>query len=194
MKLAGGHPALDFVNTVDCRAGDWGPDVLVDYAALVDLALRVRLIDAGLAGALLAVAMTDPTAAIEALERARLFREALYRLFRVEGEGGMPAAEDTALLNAWTLRALNRRTLGADANGALEWRWVDGVDLDAVICRLALCATNLLLDQDRRRVRACPGPRCGWLFLDTTKGGRRLWCASETCGTRVRVARFRAAG
>ncbi|MBZ9993133.1 CGNR zinc finger domain-containing protein [Mesorhizobium sp. BH1-1-4] len=45
---------------------------------------------------------------------------------------------------------------------------------------------------DRRRVRECKGRQCGWLFLDTSRGGRRRWCSDETCGTRSRVTRFRA--
>jgi predicted RNA-binding Zn ribbon-like protein len=46
--------------------------------------------------------------------------------------------------------------------------------------------------QHRRGVRECPGPNCGWLFLDTSKAGRRRWCSDESCGSRSRVKRFRA--
>ncbi|MGH2486180.1 MAG: CGNR zinc finger domain-containing protein [Ktedonobacterales bacterium] len=29
-------------------------------------------------------------------------------------------------------------------------------------------------------MRECPGPRCGWLFLDTSKNGARRWCSMES--------------
>jgi CGNR zinc finger len=28
----------------------------------------------------------------------------------------------------------------------------------------------------------CPGERCGWLFLDTTKRGNPRWCSMSECG------------
>lgn len=190
MKLVAGDSVLDFTNTVDCRLGEWRGDVLVDYADLVAWAVRVDVLGAGLADALLATAAGDTRAAERALERAKALREALYRIFLSESEGRGDAHEDMDLLNDWILRATGQRRLVAD--GAVGWRWCDGVSLDAVTFRVAMAATDLLLKRDRRPVRACPGPHCGWLFLDTTKGGRRLWCSSQGCGTRVRVARFRA--
>ena len=46
------------------------------------------------------------------------------------------------------------------------------------------------LDDPERlaRVHRCPGPACGWLFLDTS--GRRRWCSMSTCGSRVKMRRL----
>jgi predicted RNA-binding Zn ribbon-like protein len=41
-------------------------------------------------------------------------------------------------------------------------------------------------------VRECLGPNCGWLFIDTSRGGQRRWCSDRSCGTHARVRRFRA--
>ena len=193
MKLVAGNPVLDFTNTVDCRLGEWRGDVLVDYPDLVAWALRVDVLGAGLTHALLAEAAADGPAAQRGLERATALREALYRIFLSESEGREAMPEDMNLLNDWVLRAAGQRRLVA-ADGGVGWRWCDGVSLNAVTVRMAIAAADLLLKRDRRPVRACPGPHCGWLFLDTTRGGRRLWCSSQGCGTRVRVARFRASG
>jgi predicted RNA-binding Zn ribbon-like protein len=38
-------------------------------------------------------------------------------------------------------------------------------------------------------VRVCAGEGCGWLFLDTSRNGRRIWCESGDCGNRERVRR-----
>lgn len=36
----------------------------------------------------------------------------------------------------------------------------------------------------RGAVKTCPGPRCGWLFVDESPSGRRRWCSMATCGNR----------
>ena len=41
-------------------------------------------------------------------------------------------------------------------------------------------------------IRRCEGADCILWFVDRTKGHRRRWCSEETCGTRARVAAFRA--
>ena len=57
----------------------------------------------------------------------------------------------------------------------------------------ALTAIELLMARNgRREVRQCKGDNCGWLFLDHSKGGHRMWCSDASCGTRSRIARFRA--
>lgn len=83
------------------------------------------------------------------------------------------------------------RVLVPEPDG-FAWRW-SGDSLDAVAHRVALAAAELLVQRaDRRRVRECPGPNCGWLFIDTSRGGQRRWCSDESCGTPARVRRFRA--
>jgi predicted RNA-binding Zn ribbon-like protein len=41
-------------------------------------------------------------------------------------------------------------------------------------------------------VRECPGSpgkACGWLFVDRTKNGSRIWCVGTLCGNRTRAHR-----
>ena len=47
---------------------------------------------------------------------------------------------------------------------------------------LALRSFELLQTVPLERTRVCPGPRCGWLFIDRSKGGQRRWCDMATCG------------
>ncbi|MCB9048086.1 MAG: CGNR zinc finger domain-containing protein [Lewinellaceae bacterium] len=55
--------------------------------------------------------------------------------------------------------------------------------------RLLLLAEELLLQTKRwPRIRSCPS--CGWLFLDTSKGGRRRWCNMQVCGSQVKARRW----
>jgi len=42
-----------------------------------------------------------------------------------------------------------------------------------------------------RGFRCANTSSCGWLFLDTSRNQRRRWCAMETCGTAVKMKRYR---
>jgi predicted RNA-binding Zn ribbon-like protein len=42
------------------------------------------------------------------------------------------------------------------------------------------------------RVKACPGPDCGWVFHDRSRNGSRRWCDMGECGNRAKGAAFRA--
>jgi predicted RNA-binding Zn ribbon-like protein len=43
-----------------------------------------------------------------------------------------------------------------------------------------------------RRVKACPGPGCAWVFHDRSRNGSRRWCDMAECGNRSKGAAFRA--
>lgn len=63
----------------------------------------------------------------------------------------------------------------------------------ALLAALARDAVELLTDPAARaRLRECEGDRCHRVYLDTSRGARRRWCSSATCGNRDRVARHRA--
>jgi predicted RNA-binding Zn ribbon-like protein len=181
LKLSGGHPALDFTNTVNSRGACYGPDVLRSYADLLDWAIRVGVVSSG-------EAMRDlPREQAEAaLERAKALREALYRIF---ASAGSPDPVDLDLVQQNLRSAQDWRGLRPSRDGYC-WSWKLG-DPDAVAHRVALAAAELLVSPLLSRVHVCPGRNCGWLFLDTSRAGRRLWCSEETCGNRDRVRRWR---
>ena len=58
--------------------------------------------------------------------------------------------------------------------------------------RIALDALDLMGGEAAARLRRCGNTTsCGWLFLDVSRNGRRRWCAMETCGTLVKMRRYR---
>ena len=183
LKLFGGHAALDFTNTVDSRGPRWGPDVLQCHDDLLDWSVRIGLVSTAEAQA----GRSRPAAESEAaLVRAKALREAIYRIFATR-----PADQaDLGLLQREVLWAQAAREIVAEPEG-YRWRWQQN-DPDTVIRRLALSAAELLMSHRLSRVRSCAGENCGWLFLDTSRSGHRVWCSEETCGTRNRVRRWRA--
>ena len=183
LKLFGGHRALDFTNTVHSRGADYGPDVLESYGDLLDWGVRLDVLDATEAEALRGLPRRRGEAA---LVRAKALREALYRIFAapLSAHGA-----DLDLLRREACAAQETRVLVHEANG-YAWRWRAG-DPDVVTHRIACAAADLLTSSALGRVHVCPGENCAWLFLDTSRSGRRIWCSEETCGTRNRVRRWR---
>jgi predicted RNA-binding Zn ribbon-like protein len=49
-----------------------------------------------------------------------------------------------------------------------------------------------MADGTWERVKACPGPHCGWLFYDASRNRSSQWCSMRICGNRVKGRQFRA--
>ncbi len=88
-------------------------------------------------------------------------------------------------------RGYRRCGLEQDGEG---WGWVDAGEpaLDQMLGPVARSAVELLTSGRRARVRECEGANgCGWLFIDTSKNGRRRWCDMKVCGNRAKARRHR---
>ena len=66
---------------------------------------------------------------------------------------------------------------------------VEGSGLDLIRDCLAASAIELLRSLPTDRARLCRGDRCGWLFIDSSKGGQRVWCDMATCGNAAKTLR-----
>jgi predicted RNA-binding Zn ribbon-like protein len=190
MPLSGGHPALDFANTVDSRRGRWGPDLLHSYDDMIILAQRAGLIDEAQAGDLYALEEAHPRRAAAALKEAVQLREAIYAIFLSEDAKQPYPDEAFEIVHELAKRARAQQVLSKTDNG-FEWLQplAEPADLSALFVRAA--AELITSCHDRRPIRECKGDNCGWLFLDTSRSGRRIWCSETTCGTHERVKRFR---
>ncbi|QBF32487.1 CGNR zinc finger domain-containing protein [Thalassococcus sp. S3] len=77
-----------------------------------------------------------------------------------------------------------------DIRIADDFRHPKGGANQPLIPLLAVSALSILMDdREWRRLKICPGERCGWLFIDETKNARRTWCSMQTCGNRAKAAR-----
>jgi len=48
-----------------------------------------------------------------------------------------------------------------------------------------------MADGTWERLKACPGPHCGWLFYDASRNRSSQWCSMRICGNRVKGRQFR---
>jgi len=46
-------------------------------------------------------------------------------------------------------------------------------------------------DGSWERMKACPGPHCGWAFHDHSRNRSGQWCSMRICGNRTKGATFR---
>jgi predicted RNA-binding Zn ribbon-like protein len=188
--LSGGHPCLDFANTLDRRLSEHPRDALNDYSDLVAWGIDTRIISRKNADRLLQLASEMPGNAKNTLRSALQLREALFSLFSaVANRRGIPVS---------SLEHVNHAIHQSAAHGHMVhtprrflWEWISPEDhLDSMLWPLARAAADLLLSDDLALVRQCAAGDCAWLFLDKTKNHRRRWCDMKTCGNRDKARRY----
>jgi predicted RNA-binding Zn ribbon-like protein len=188
LALIGGVVCLDFANTVDPRHADAREEFLDGYGALVEWAVHAGLETPAAGERLARRGEQRPAQAARVLARAVSLREAVYALLSPHAVSGRRddalAVLNEELARAWACASVAR------AGDAFELRLADGDALDRVLWRVALSAYELLTTPGAR-VKECADAECGWLFVDTSKAGRRRWCSMESCGNRAKLRRYR---
>lgn len=192
-KLVGGAPCLDFVNTME----NW-PDPahhrehVATYDDLITWAHQAHVVTGAEAAALRTEATQDPAAAAASLGRAQDLRAALYDVMVAATHGRAAESVALALLNRFVAEFLGSSQLVPTSAGyTLAWAGAPSA-LDRVLWPIIHSAVDLLTSGRLDRLRVCQGLRCGWLFLDTSRGGRRRWCDMADCGNVAKVRRHRA--
>lgn len=188
LKRIGGALCLDFVNTVDWRLRDDAADWLLSYADLLTWAEGAGALDAVRAARLGVIAAADPAGAERVLRAARHLRETLFRLTHDLIAGMAPAPGDLAEINRAMAEIAPRDGL-ASQDGRLAWRWPDRDRLETVLTPILWSAGDLFAGPDLARTRLCAAQGCGWLFVDASRKGNRLWCSMESCGNREKARR-----
>lgn len=193
-ELSGGHPVLDFVNTLDDRFQAEGLERLNEYGDLLRFAQQTRLLDAAQAKRL-AASVAAP-AAVHALRSARQLREALAAALYGKLNGRAPSPDELEVLERHFQEAQRHRRLRwyrADGGTRLTWQWGgEATQAELPLWILAQAAHELMLSDAMEHVRACGAETCRWLFLDTSKNHTRRWCNMKICGNRVKAQRFQA--
>ena len=184
IRLDGGRLCIDFANTIHDR---YAADV-EDYIATPERYLEW----AKRAGAIAPGEAIDMPALAEGrehlMEDIRALRDAVYALLLARADSVPLPADALLILNAWLRSA--RQSQRVSASGLLEFNAAPD-DIHAPLKRIALDFVETIADERAAKLelRRCANQHsCGWLFADTSKNGRRRWCAMETCGTISKMA------
>lgn len=173
VELAGNKLCLDFVNTVNTRPAptrDWfdGAEGARTWAAAVGFDLDAATVTA------------------EVLADIKEFRERAHRVFRALVDDVPAPADEVAWLRERYARAVADGSLALGGEG-FAMSWAHAGPFEVLAHRIAESAFVLLTRGPLDRLGACPS--CGWLFVDTSKNGRRRWCSMATCGARDKARR-----
>jgi len=192
-NLVGGHPVLDFLNTVGSHRLLTPREDLQTPEDLVSWGLQSGWLHPERAQGMLVEIQLRPGDARAALTRVRHFREGLYRVFLALCEDTQPAPEALETVERELRRAWSERRLVRGSNGAMRWSSPESSRLDSVVPPLALAAAELLTGRSRPRLcEATALDGCGWLFLDTSRNGTRRWCEMKSCGNKYKARRHAA--
>lgn len=196
IRLVGGMSVLDYLNTCDGRRPGTALQEVVDklsnleeivhwfrHAGLIEPVEHERLVE---------LVRGSSWHSVTAFKQLIGFREALYGLFLPIALNGRVDQAGLDELNAVLLETAGQRLLVPTLAGVI-WRWRACETLDDMTAgfkgRLAVQAAGLLTSPDLMRLKACATPDCDWLFIDTSKNGRRRWCQMNVCGAKEKARR-----
>jgi predicted RNA-binding Zn ribbon-like protein len=200
IELIGGHPAVDFVNTL---GGDHQAlvECLHSYADLLIWAERAHLIDAHQADTLRSLASAKPADAARVLDDALFLRSSVDQVLRAATTNESASAE--ALDHIRDVHAdaigaaLLRMPAGAGSPGqrrsrGYDWTWPPGPPrhLAFVLWQVSRYVVDFLRAGDLHRLKLCD--ECRWIFLDESRNNSRRWCSMKGCGARAKMRRYRA--
>jgi predicted RNA-binding Zn ribbon-like protein len=185
----GGDAALDFINTVTGR--DQSPrDWLDSYARLLEWATLVRLLPERNLRALTKELHSEPATAARALTRAKELREALFALVSAIATGNAPPKSALATLHEHWLAGIEAHELRFEHGRIVADIRSDAADFDLIAAIVAYRMVEHVMRQPADRLRICGGTNCAWVFIDSSKAGRRRWCDMAVCGNVAKAQRF----
>jgi predicted RNA-binding Zn ribbon-like protein len=177
---------IKFVNTVAWRKAAHSEERLDSAEMLFRWFLGVGFLRRGSQFAKLW--RTDSRLAQETHVAALRLREAIYQLFVARIDSEKPPARALVALNTFlgagrSMLAYRKKILRWDADGL-------GITPTTLLTPIAWSAAILLAGPRIKRVKQCHDEQgCGWLFLDTSRTGTRLWCSMGDCGNRAKARR-----
>ncbi|MCX4846027.1 ABATE domain-containing protein [Streptomyces sp. NBC_00893] len=125
----------------------------------------------------------------EELARAHELRAALWNLTADRAHGRALAPSDLAVVNAVAAEPPLVPRIGP-GDGALTM--APDATGTALLSTVARDAVELFTGPYADRIRECGSDSCKLLFVDTSRPGRRRWCAMERCGNLHKVRAHRA--
>lgn len=188
LKLDGGALPFHLINTVYAWRGENLHDYLASYADVLEWCAKVGMLKKEALRQLKIAAEAQPAAASKAFQKIIQTRALLYGLFSAVADGdGQALAQVLPPFN----KALHEALLHfawAPSKGSFQFVPQKELSLLLPLWIVLKGAHDILAIEDQTRIKECP--RCGWIFLDTTKNGKRRWCNAQDCGSVEKSRRY----
>ena len=168
-----GNLSLDFVGSLRARRDESPIEMLTSPARLDSWFAESGIVDGG---------TTSRPADVKA---AIALREAIYSLVSARMAGKTYGKAALALVNdvARKPSVIPQLSRGGRRTEATPAQAMSTVARDAI---------SILGGPEADLLKECSRPGCTQTYLDTSRGGRREWCAMETCGNKMKAAAYRA--
>jgi predicted RNA-binding Zn ribbon-like protein len=79
----------------------------------------------------------------------------------------------------------------AQPDGGVRLICSDNDPFARVVGQIAVVIAEAAVAGTWRRLKSCPGHRCGWAFYDRSASGRSRWCSMGVCGARSKMRVYR---
>jgi predicted RNA-binding Zn ribbon-like protein len=190
-EWAGGHPALDLVNTLDDRPSTSPLETLATYQDLVRFSELAGIVDRQLAAKL---RRFNGPRACDIVARTRTLREHLFNVLMASHRGQHAKQVDIeAIWSAVQAGRQARVLVKAEGQNLAGYGW-QRLEPDILQHACSLAVEGLLVEVDRRKIRKCGAFDCDVYYLDHSKGQQRQWCSMKGCGNREKQRRRRSGG
>ena len=168
-----GNLALDFVGTLRARRSPAPTEMLTTPARLDSWFEESRLVDG------------DARSTTADVDDAITLREAIYHLVAARMAEKPYDRSSLAIVNdfARTPSVIPQLSSSGHLTEASASQALSSVARDAV---------DILGGSRASLLKECSRPECTQTYLDQSRGGRREWCAMETCGNKMKARAYRA--
>jgi predicted RNA-binding Zn ribbon-like protein len=188
LRLDGGVLCLDFVNTIPDRKDGSNRDHLGSYNDLIYWARKSKVINGATFTALEKAGAARERSAKDHFNQALQLRDLIYRLFYpLSQQAKVKTADLDAFNKAMSRYAANLIIVPSEDGFSQKWEY-EAAHFQLITAPIMKSVQDLLLSDKLVRIKECPS--CGWLFLDTTKNGKRRWCSMEDCGSNVKALQY----
>jgi predicted RNA-binding Zn ribbon-like protein len=174
-RFRSGRLSLDFVATVGDRA-----HTAFDRWRTEDDFAR-WCVEAGLLTRRISITRTQ-------LVEARKLREAIYGILQCALHARTPQKSAIHILNSY---AVHPGLIPRISKVGRPPTWDSPRPFEAVLSMIARDSIDLLVGSQLDRVRECADEHCSILFIDSSRPGKRRWCAMNGCGNKEKKASYR---
>jgi len=182
-SFIGGHPILDFINTVEDQDKSRLVSHIHDWQSFLNWIELSPLFNAQHKASLHKYGQAESNAALIELH---MIREAFHVMFK--DLLSRPTNHEIPKPIELGIQAAISRASFVRENNQYQWQSNTKVS-NGLIDTLYLSLDNFLRTQDISKLRECG--RCTWLFLNSGRGRGRRWCRMSTCGNREKSEYFR---
>ncbi|WP_421856590.1 CGNR zinc finger domain-containing protein [Marinomonas sp.] len=183
--LVGGHPLLDFLNTVqnqnkersDSTISDWSSFVLWSKSASLFSPSQIESLEQS------EVSLHESVKLVTGIHDLReLIYNALAQVITDNDQNQELTLLEERIKKAWADAKLVRSEtnfIWKSTRPNFEW----------VLDDILFSAECLLRSSEIGRLKQCD--RCSWMFINSGRGKGRRWCSMNTCGNRAKSSSHR---